>query len=117
MSALQVLGKHLEDCTKYSVIPDIIMYGKALGNSYAINAVVGKINYAARKKIIYSNTFWGERLGFVAGLASIEEMKRVKSWKQVKETGNYVIKNWKKIAEENKIKISIKGLSQYQQCF
>ncbi len=96
---------------EYSVIPDIIMYGKALGNGYAINAVVGKksiMQYA--KKSFISSTFWGERLGFVAGLASIEEMKRVKSWKQVKETGNYVIKKWKKIAEENKIKISIKGL-------
>ena len=96
---------------EYSVIPDIIMYGKALGNGYAINAVVGKKSIMQHaKKSFISSTFWGERLGFVAGLASIEEMKRVKSWKQVKETGNYVIKNWKKIAEENKIKISIKGL-------
>ena len=27
---------------KYGVIPDIVIYGKALGNGYAINAVVGK---------------------------------------------------------------------------
>ena len=72
---------------EYSVIPDIIMYGKALGNGYAINAVVGKKSIMQHaKKSFISSTFWGERLGFVAGLASIEEMKRGQimeaSWKQ-----------------------------------
>lgn len=95
----------------YSVIPDMVMYGKALGNGYAINAIVGKrsIMEFANQSFI-SSTFWGERIGFVAALSTIKEMKRTKSWERVKEKGLYVIKNWKKISEENKIKISIKGL-------
>ncbi len=30
--------------TKYKVFPDMITYGKALGNGYAITAVLGKKN-------------------------------------------------------------------------
>ena len=33
-------GKHLE----YKVYPDLAMFGKAIGNGYAINAIVGKKN-------------------------------------------------------------------------
>ena len=42
------------------------MFGKALGNGYAISAVIGKkkIMNKALKSFI-SSTFWTERIGFV----------------------------------------------------
>ena len=57
------------------------MLGKALGNGFAINAVLGKnkiFNYC--KDTFISSTFWTERSGFVAGLATLKEMKRINSW-------------------------------------
>ena len=66
---------------KYKVRPDILMLGKALGNGFAINAVLGKnkiFNYC--KDTFISSTFWTERSGFVAGLATLREMKRINSW-------------------------------------
>ena len=38
---------------KYNVTPDMAIYGKALGNGYAITSVVGKKKYGLRSKYIY----------------------------------------------------------------
>ena len=38
---------------KFKVFPDICMYGKALGNGYAITAVVGKKNNDEFQKNFY----------------------------------------------------------------
>ena len=48
---------------KFNIIPDIVVYGKALGNGYAITSVVGKgdIMKEANKTFI-SSTFWTERI-------------------------------------------------------
>ena len=53
----------------YNVIPDIVMYGKAIGNGFAIAAIVGKraVMECANNSFI-SSSFWGERVGFVAAL-------------------------------------------------
>ena len=43
---------------KYLIEPDIAMYGKTLGNGYAITAVVGKKNVMeAAQKTFISSTF------------------------------------------------------------
>ena len=49
------------------------IYGKTLGNGYAITAVVGKteIMEAAQKTFIGS-TFWTERIGPAAAIASLK---------------------------------------------
>ena len=58
-------GLHL----KYKINPDIAIFGKALGNGYAINAVIGtnKVMKYAEKTFI-SSTFWTERIGPTAAL-------------------------------------------------
>ena len=53
------------------------IFGKALSNGYAITSVIGKskIMEAAQKTFI-SSTFWTERIGPVAGLATLKVMKK-----------------------------------------
>ena len=65
---------------KYGVQPDIAVFGKTLGNGYAITAVVGKrsVMEAAQSTFI-SSTFWTERIGPSAALATLKIMKREKS--------------------------------------
>ena len=53
------------------------------------------MNYAQDSFI--SSTFWTERLGPVAALATLKEMKRIKSWKIISENGRYVKKSGKKL--------------------
>jgi len=101
-------GLHL----KYKVNPDIATFGKALGNGYAINAVIGTdsiMNYAHSTFI--SSTFWTERIGSVAGLKTLEIMEKIKSWDVISSLGKKVKANWESLAKINNIKIKIQGLS------
>jgi glutamate-1-semialdehyde 2,1-aminomutase len=100
-------GLHL----KYKISPDIAIFGKALGNGYAVNAVVG--NYEIMKyaeSTFISSTFWTERIGSAAALATLELMKKIKSWEIISATGLKIKKNWLKISNSHKLKIKIEGL-------
>lgn len=95
----------------YNVEPDMAMFGKALGNGYAINAVIGKreIMEAAQKTFI-SSTFWTEQIGPTAALATLKEMERIKSWEIITETGKKIKKHWQQLADKYEISISQWGL-------
>jgi glutamate-1-semialdehyde aminotransferase/spore coat polysaccharide biosynthesis protein SpsF (cytidylyltransferase family) len=100
-------GLHL----KYKISPDIAMFGKALGNGYAVNAVLGSyevMKYA--ESTFISSTFWTERIGSAAALATLELMKKIKSWEIISTIGLNIKKNWQKIANSHKLKIKIEGL-------
>jgi glutamate-1-semialdehyde 2,1-aminomutase len=101
-------GLHLE----YKVFPDMVIYGKALGNGYAINAILGKkkIMQKAQQSFI-SSTFWSERIGFVAAIKTIDEMKRKKSWIYIKKTGERIKAKWMEISKKYNVPIVIGGIS------
>ena len=96
---------------KFKVFPDICMYGKALGNGYAITAIVGKKKIMmSSKKTFISSTFWTERIGFVAGLKTISEMKRLKAYKIITKKGKYIKKKWALLAKKFNLDITISGI-------
>ena len=72
---------------KYGVEPDMAMFGKALGNGYAITATIGRreVMEAAQSTFI-SSTFWTERIGPTAALKTLEVMEREKSWEKITNT-------------------------------
>jgi len=84
-------GLHL----KYGVEPDLAMFGKALGNGFAITSVVGRgeIMKAAQSTFI-SSTFWTERLGPVAALATLAEMEKQESWNVISSNGAQIKAHW-----------------------
>ena len=96
---------------KYGINPDMAMFGKALGNGYAITAVIGKesVMQAAQSTFI-SSTFWTERIGPTAALSCLEVMRRVQSWKYITELGNFLQSSWKSIADRYSIPINVTGL-------
>ena len=96
---------------KYQVFPDLCMFGKALGNGYAVTAVIGKkeIMESAQNTFI-SSTFWTERIGPTAGLATLKEMEKIKSWEIITNRGKAIKDNWKKLASTNNINIEITGM-------
>ena len=96
---------------KFNVIPDIAVYGKALGNGYAITSVVGKgdVMKEANRTFI-SSTFWTERIGYVAALKTLEEMKKIRSWEIIKKNGLRIKNLWKSLADDNYISCNISGL-------
>ena len=95
----------------YGVEPDMAIFGKALGNGYAITAVIGKreVMEAAQKTFI-SSTFWTERIGPSAALATLDVMGKEKSWEIITEIGLSIKKHWQELADANGLKISQWGL-------
>lgn len=96
---------------KYNVNPDIVMYGKALGNGYAITAVVGvkEVMEAAQSSFI-SSTFWTERIGPSAALASLEEMEKLHAWEVISRKGRTIKERWKDLSNAYDININLFGL-------
>ena len=95
----------------YGVEPDMAMFGKALGNGYAITATIGRraIMEAAQSTFI-SSTFWTERIGPTAGLKTLEVMARERSWERITETGQLITSRWHELAARHGLKISTSGL-------
>jgi glutamate-1-semialdehyde 2,1-aminomutase len=96
---------------KYGVEPDLCMFGKALGNGYAITAVIGRkeVMEAAQKTFI-SSTFWTERIGPAAALATLKEMEQQQSWEKISETGRTITSRWVELANSTGVDLSTVGI-------
>ena len=96
---------------KYSVDPDLAMFGKTIGNGYALTAVVGKRSVmSSAESTFVSSTFWTERIGPTAALKTLEVMERVKSWEIISQIGRTVREGWLEISKSNDIGITIEGI-------
>jgi len=96
---------------KYGIEPDLAVFGKALGNGYAISAVIGKREVMeATQNTFISSTFWTERIGPVAGLKTLEVMEREKSWEQITEFGKQIGNRLQKLAKIYNLPIEINGI-------
>tara|TARA_A100001388_G_scaffold277560_1_gene269496 strand:- start:6722 stop:8038 length:1317 start_codon:yes stop_codon:yes gene_type:complete len=96
---------------KYNVEPDMAIFGKALGNGYAITSIIGKksiMDFAQQTFI--SSTFWTERIGPTAALKTLEIMKREKSWEYVTEIGKKMKRGWQELANTHNLKIKHNGI-------
>ena len=96
---------------KYGVEPDMAMFGKALGNGYAITATIGRreIMEAAQSTFI-SSTFWTERIGPTAALKTLEVMERLQSWDTITRIGLAIRQRWQQLADQHGLKIDHWGL-------
>jgi len=100
-------GIHL----KYDVNPDICMFGKALGNGYAITSIIGKRKIMDKASDSFiSSTFWSERIGYVAGCKTLETMKKEKSWEYISKLGKELKKNWTDLGKKYELPIEINGI-------
>ena len=101
-------GLHL----KYKVNPDIAVYGKALGNGYAITSVVGKSEIMKKSSNSFiSSTFWTERIGPAAALKTLEIMEKKRSWEKITKKGKYLRFEIKKLIKKNNLKIELTGIT------
>ncbi|MDB9892084.1 aminotransferase class III-fold pyridoxal phosphate-dependent enzyme [Amylibacter sp.] len=100
-------GIHLN----FDVSPDISILGKTLGNGYAITAVLGnKKVMSASQSTFISSTFFTERLGFVAALATLDVMESTQSWHVISKKGKIFKDRVKLAAERHDIKIEVSGM-------
>jgi len=96
---------------KHGINPDMAIFGKAMGNGYAINAIIGKRNVMeACSKTFISSTFWTERIGPTAALETLKIMEDIKSWQIISKIGIKIKKNWEKLAKKHNLDIKIQGI-------
>ena len=96
---------------KYNVDPDMAIFGKTLGNGYAITAVIGKreiMEYA--QETFISSTFWTERIGPTAALETLKIMRETKSWEYVTSLGKYLKNVWLDLARKHNLDICFNGI-------
>ncbi len=100
-------GLHLH----YGVEPDLATFGKTLGNGYAITAVIGReeVMQAAQSTFI-SSTFWTERIGPTAALATLKAMREENATSRVDEIGASVQRNWEKLGADQGLVVIAGGL-------
>jgi len=88
--------------------PDIVVYGKSIGNGYAISVIVGKKKYMKfADKTFLSSVAWTERIGFTAGISVIDFFTKKRVAEHLIKMGNIVKKGWLHSAKKNKILIEI----------
>tara|TARA_B100000767_G_scaffold108865_1_gene104338 strand:+ start:12995 stop:14299 length:1305 start_codon:yes stop_codon:yes gene_type:complete len=97
---------------KVGLKPNIVVYGKALGNGYAISALVGskKIMDIAQDTFI-SSTAWTERVGFAAALAVINYHKKYNVFKHNIEIGKTIRDGLIKSSKKHNIKLSVNKIN------
>lgn len=87
------------------------IFGKAMGNGYAITAIIGKkeIMKFAESTFI-SSTFWTERIGPTAAIKTLEVMEREKTWDIITNIGLSIRNRLKILAGRYELNISIWGI-------
>ena len=69
-SASRREGAHL----KFAVEPDVAVFAKAISNGYPMAAIIGTIDVMqAAQETFISSTYWTDRIGPVAALATIRK--------------------------------------------
>ena len=92
----------------FGIEPDIVAYGKAMSNGYAMGAVVGRseVMDAAQTSFI-SSTYWTEGIGPAAALATIKKLEEKDVPPHIVEIGNSAAALWEKLGEENGLRIHV----------
>ena len=96
----------------YNVNPDIAVYGKAMSNGYPMAAIVGKEDVMdAAQSTFISSTYWTERIGPVASIATINKMQENNVPSHICKIGDLIRVGWEKLAQEHNLKIHTEGIS------
>jgi glutamate-1-semialdehyde 2,1-aminomutase len=91
--------------------PDMAVFSKALGNGYPIAAIIGKSDVMdAAQKTFISSTYWTERIGPAAGIATIKKHQKVNAGKHLIEIGEKIQQGWRNCADKKGLSIDVGGI-------
>jgi glutamate-1-semialdehyde aminotransferase len=87
------------------------VFGKGMSNGYPMAAIIGRseVMSAAQSSFI-SSTYWTERIGPTAALATISKYSKLDVSKHLIRIGGQVKNGWEKLAKENGLSIHVSGI-------
>jgi glutamate-1-semialdehyde aminotransferase len=88
--------------------PDIAVFAKGISNGYPMGIIIGKKKFmdAAQDSFI-SSTYWTERIGPVAAIATIMKMRKYNVQNHMMECGRKVQEGWSQLAEKHALNIHV----------
>jgi glutamate-1-semialdehyde 2,1-aminomutase len=104
---LNLGGAHLS----LGVEPDVAVFAKAISNGYPMAAVIGRAEVMnVAQDTFISSTYWTERIGPVAALATLRKLKEHQVPKHLLKVGREVQKGWKSLARKHRLSITVSGI-------
>jgi glutamate-1-semialdehyde 2,1-aminomutase len=95
----------------YGVQPDMATFGKAIGNGYSLTALIGREEVMVEANHTFvSSTFWTDRIGPTAGIATLGVMRKLESWNLNVATGKRIRQYWLELANSYGLEVSAAGL-------
>lgn len=100
-------GMHL----LYGTMPDMAVFAKGMSNGYPMAAIIGRgdVMQAAQESFI-SSTYWTEKIGPVAALATIRKHKAQNVPKHLAEVGEMMRDGWRQGALKAGLSITVTGV-------
>lgn len=100
-------GAHL----MMGVEPDIAVFAKAMSNGYPMAAIIGRSEVmAAVERTFISSTYWTDRIGPVAALATIRKHQRENVSAHLSKIGKAVQDLWTQAANDAGLSIHVYGI-------
>lgn len=92
--------------------PDIAVFAKGISNGFPMAVVLGKkqVMEAAQDSFI-SSTYWTERIGPVAAIATIKKMMRLDVPKHLVQIGERVQRGWEAIGVRHGLQLHVGGIA------
>jgi glutamate-1-semialdehyde aminotransferase len=104
---LNVGGAHL----KLGVEPDIAVFAKGMSNGYPMAAVIGRAKTMdAAQETFISSTYWTERIGPAAALATINKLEEQNVPEHFANVGKQIQEGWKRLADKLGVPIEVTGI-------
>jgi len=92
----------------YDVEPDIAVFAKAIGNGFPIGAVIGTADVMeAAQTTFISSTYWTERIGPTAALATLRKFARIGGAERLTDAGRRVQAIWRAAGEAAGLQVRV----------
>ena len=104
---LNVGGAHLI----LDIQPDIAVFGKAISNGFPMGAIIGtkEVMDSAQETFI-SSTYWTDRIGFTASIATIKKLQQESVIEHLNQIGKEIQEGWSRLAKKHQLPIHVDGI-------
>lgn len=96
---------------RLGVNPDVAVFAKAISNGYPMAAVIGTEDVMqAAQDTFLSSTYWTERIGPAAALATLRKHRRLNAGRHLVAIGERIQQGWRQAAAQAGLPVSVSGL-------